>query len=321
MPSINFGGRKRKLRKSSVIILVIISIFFIYRVYMNYFYRHNKTGICYNDQSSNSHKLYLTVSDLGHSFDLLMFQYASLLGLGNLKNRRILFPADTALENIFNLKYISSDNTECWFKQSELIPMAYDETIIDLPERNVTIAGFLQSWKYFYTVEQTVRQEFRLKGYILKMTQTRFNKFIANADEVTVIGIHVSRSHTISMNGISQSNIAPISYIQKAMKHMRDKFKNVKFLAVCDDINWCQAYIKDHDVVIVDDDVSPESQLAMLSICDHSIITVSTLGYWGAWLAKGYVVYYKDFIRENSALGKFIRYEDFFPAQWISIGS
>ena len=37
------------------------------------------------------------------------------------------------------------------------------------------------------------------------------------------------------------------------------------------------------------------TDMAIMSLCDHIIITAFTFGWWGAWLSKGNVVYLHDY--------------------------
>ncbi|KAK6181757.1 hypothetical protein SNE40_009546 [Patella caerulea] len=317
MASITIGGRKRTLRKSSVILLILIPFVLVAKVYINYFY--NDSGICHNDVPSNSNKLYLTVA-VDSTLEILMFEYASLLGLSHVNKRRSSFPANTMLENMFYIRYTSSERTDCWDKRIESIPMGYDASLTSLPQRNVSIKGYLQSWKYFQSIEHTIRKEFRFKNHILQETKTKFNNYIDKAKDRAVVGVHVAGNNILYMGDVIQGlNKAPLNYIQNAMKHMRSKYRNVKFLFLCDDRNWCQAYIKGSDVVVADE-ADSKTHLILLSLCHHSIVTTGLIGYWGAWLANGHTVYYSDYIRRQSAMAKQIRYNDFFPPHWVPMG-
>ncbi|XP_050407681.1 galactoside alpha-(1,2)-fucosyltransferase 2 [Patella vulgata] len=321
MASITIGGRKRTLRKSSVILLILIPFVLVAKVYLNYFY--NDSGICYNDAPFNSNKLYLTVTVTVESpLEILMFKYASLLGLSFENKRQPSFPANTMLENMFYIRSTSSGRTDCWDKRIESIPMGYDASLTSLPQRNVSIKGYLQSWKYFQSIEQTIRKEFRFKNHILQETKTKFNKYIDKAKESVVVGVHVAGNNVLLYMGdvIQGLNKAPLTYIQNAMKHMRSKYRNVKFLVLCDDRNWCQAYIKGSDDVVFTDEADSRTALILLSLCHHSIVTTGLIGYWGAWLANGHTVYYNDYIRRQSAMAKQIRYNDFFPPHWVPMG-
>ena len=64
-----------------------------------------------------------------------------------------------------------------------------------------------------------------------------------------------------------------------------------------------------------------EVDLAVLSRCNHTIMTVGTFGWWAAWLASGQVVYYANFPRPNSPLAtEFSKSKaDYFPPNWVGL--
>ena len=59
--------------------------------------------------------------------------------------------------------------------------------------------------------------------------------------------------------------------------------------------------------------------LVLLSLCNHSIMTVGTFGWWGSWLTNGTVVYYDYQNKPGSYFARRMRTEDFFPPSWIPI--
>ncbi|ELU02435.1 hypothetical protein CAPTEDRAFT_40679, partial [Capitella teleta] len=59
--------------------------------------------------------------------------------------------------------------------------------------------------------------------------------------------------------------------------------------------------------------------LCVLSSCNHSIITVGTFGWWGAYLAGGRVVYYKDYPLRHTFLSRHFAKRDFFLPHWVGL--
>jgi galactoside 2-L-fucosyltransferase 1/2 len=63
---------------------------------------------------------------------------------------------------------------------------------------------------------------------------------------------------------------------------------------------------------------SASADLAILSSCNHSVVTAGSFGWWAAWLANGYTVYYGNyppFDRVN--LTSHAR--DYIPTNWFGI--
>ena len=60
-----------------------------------------------------------------------------------------------------------------------------------------------------------------------------------------------------------------------------------------------------------------------MTLCDHTIITAGTFGWWAAWLAGGTVVYLADYPRPRSYMERkvMIRRENYYPPDWIPIAN
>lgn len=65
---------------------------------------------------------------------------------------------------------------------------------------------------------------------------------------------------------------------------------------------------------------SPGQDLAILSLCNHTVVSAGTFGWWAAWLANGTTVYFDNWPRNGTKLdGKFDR-RDYYPSHWVPIG-
>ena len=57
-------------------------------------------------------------------------------------------------------------------------------------------------------------------------------------------------------------------------------------------------------------------ELALLTLCDHTIMSVGTFSWWAAFLAGGDVVYYKNHILPNTRVGSFYNDTQYFLPHW-----
>jgi galactoside 2-L-fucosyltransferase 1/2 len=48
-----------------------------------------------------------------------------------------------------------------------------------------------------------------------------------------------------------------------------------------------------------DKEVKKNVKDIFLSMCNHTIITVGSFGWWSAWLANGTTVYFKDVAKQK----------------------
>ena len=60
--------------------------------------------------------------------------------------------------------------------------------------------------------------------------------------------------------------------------------------------------------------------LAVLSMCDHMIVSAGTFGWWAAWLANGTTVYFDNWPRNGTTLDNMFDRRDYYPRHWIPIG-
>jgi galactoside 2-L-fucosyltransferase 1/2 len=57
--------------------------------------------------------------------------------------------------------------------------------------------------------------------------------------------------------------------------------------------------------------------MALMTLCDHVIVTAGTFGWWGAWLSGGITVYYKGYPGHN--LSNRFNLFDYYPSHWIGL--
>jgi galactoside 2-L-fucosyltransferase 1/2 len=76
-------------------------------------------------------------------------------------------------------------------------------------------------------------------------------------------------------------------------------------------VNWKFKYI------FLSTYTDPNIDLAILTMCDHTIITSGSFGWWAGWLAGGMVVYYKGFPKPNTSMGNCLNHSDYYLPNWI----
>lgn len=185
---------------------------------------------------------------------------------------------------------------------------------------NLTAWGYLQSWKYFEKSIEEVRRAFSFKSRYLQKAR-KFLRVNSKPGQV-LVGMHIRRgdftSRFFSGRGYT---VADGNYTRKAMEWQRSKFKNVLFVVVSDDKKWCRDNIKGNDVIF-SNATEAIIDLAIMSLCNHCIITGGSFGWWGGWLANGTVIYLKDFPRPGSQLDKKMDLrQNYYPPGWIGMSN
>ena len=108
--------------------------------------------------------------------------------------------------------------------------------------------------------------------------------------DVTLVGIHIRRQDMLVEENVYHGyRTAPLSYFVRAMLYFARKYLNVHFVVVSDDILWAKSQLpQSYDSVSFSDQgFDSPIDLAILSLCNHTIGSVGTFSWWGAWLAGG----------------------------------
>jgi len=109
---------------------------------------------------------------------------------------------------------------------------------------------------------------------------------------LTDFGQHLQRFWNVSL--------ATQDYFTSAMQYFEDKYENVLFYVISDDMKSAKEYIHTEQnkkfniawpyngAVKEGSNTWPQTDLALLSLSNHSIITFGTFGLWGSLLGNGY---------------------------------
>ena len=248
----------------------------------------------------------------------LMFQYAALLGVAHRHNFTAVISPKFPLINVFNLPNVADIDTSGMVLLRARKCCTYNKKFekIDI-KHNYTLYGNLQSWRYFYEINTTIRRIYKVKNIYLKPA-VDFLKRISREGNANVC-VHIRRGdmllRSFSKRGFS---VAGLGYINKAMSYFKTRLTDPLFIVLSDDKRWCKSNLNRNNTVISPFD-TPYVDLALMTLCDHAIITSGTFGWWGAWLSNGNVVYYKDFPRPNSSLETQTNRHDYYPASWVGL--
>ena len=260
-----------------------------------------------------------------------VFQYVSALGIAHHNNRSVVFnPEMIKLKAIFpktEVKFLN-DPPE-WEKLVEIGPNRFDPQFFNLPQKNITIGTFFQSFKYFEDIFGDIYN--KTLSYFDESMLTAARRFIDKAKrdykqrkkigiketKITSVCVHARRGDFVSIS----SFIVPSSLdIQNAMNYMQNKFKHTVLIVISNDIKWCAGNLNRSNVYFSNLTSANEDFVLMCS-CDHMIMTVGTFGWWGAWFTSwrgGISMYYAHLFSRNSLLYKAMNRHDWFPPHWVA---
>lgn len=112
-------------------------------------------------------------------------------------------------------------------------------------------------------------------------------------DDLVVVGVHHRRGDHLAYERAYNIPHISMTYLGPSMDLFIQKYNNsVMFLYVSDDKEWGEGHFRrDRSVVISRSESEPieatGEDLALLSLCDHMIITRGTYSKWAARLAGG----------------------------------
>ncbi|UJR24796.1 hypothetical protein I4U23_006171 [Adineta vaga] len=110
----------------------------------------------------------------------------------------------------------------------------------------------------------------------------------SSLEPMTWVGIHIRRGDFLTFFKIDTS----VEYLSWSMNYYRRKYVNTRFLIASDDKKYVQTHFGNFsDVFVTPSGFFSGEDMAALALCEHTIVTAGTYGWWAAWLAGGDVVH------------------------------
>ena len=264
-----------------------------------------------------------------------MFAFAAVIGIAAQNNMTAIIDSATPLISIFRIVEQTSDQLEnslsvvdygehegrvgTYDNATRQLLRAVNRTHQQVPSI-IRLCCYFQSWRYFDEFADRVRQNFRFREAIAAAADA-FLASVPKRQDATRVGVHVRRGDMVGGNHA----IATPNYFRSAMRYFSERYRNVQFVVCSDDIAWCHRTLP----ALVDSTANIEMKfsegrsghvdLAILSRCDHVIISVGSFGWWGAWLANGTTIYYANWPKSGSQLDRCVNKYDYFPPRWIAM--
>ena len=262
----------------------------------------------------------------------LLFQYSATIGIANYTNRKAVFDKEMlSLTNIFPQLKVNVVNKppKSWKKITERAVWDFDEKFFNLPMENVTIDGYVSSFRYF---EKLLPWFYRdVLAQFDRVLLTKAEHFLQNVKEQyearnngtvpKTVCVHVRRGDkaTKFARDVMSHRLPPPEDILNAMKYMESEKKHAAFIIASDTKEWCRQHLHRPNVY-VSNLTSFYEDFVLMSNCDDMIMTVGTFGWWASWLTSqrgGTVMYYKFPFVEGSKKDKLLNRHNSFPEDWI----
>ena len=299
---------------------------------------HGKTQV----KKSIDRRPFITVNTKGRLGNK-MFEYAALLGIADTNNFVPVLPKQMEnLKRVFNVTAQVSDNKLRFiqyaeFHQKKPHNQSFDRDTGNLQRNNTNLTGYFQSWKYWIHIETQIRNEFQFQHDIQQEAESYINMIRAKqfgAKNNIVIGIHARRGDFLSKES-NRTGRAPshASYFRNAMNFYHNKFvandsslfennnrTQLIYIVASDAIRWCKSNIQG-DNVFYSEGHDAAVDLAILSMCDHMIMSGGTFGWWASFLSNGTVTYDPLTVRPGSIKFRAINPDEYYMPHWIPLQS
>jgi hypothetical protein len=159
--------------------------------------------------------------------------------------------------------------------------LLFDKKFLEVPQKEY-IKGYFQTEKYFASITPILRKQFIVKKELCSTT-LRYLKEITI--QKNACSLHIRRGDYISdEKANSVHGTCDLQYYKKAIKLIRNEFKDAHFFIFSDDISWARKNLVDKNVTYIEHTVIPHEDMHLMSLCKHNITANSSFSWWGAWL-------------------------------------
>ena len=149
----------------------------------------------------------------------------------------------------------------------------------------ISTQPILKKISYFF--RNIYQQKFRFQPDFASHNHHLFKQELTYSNQSTWIGIHIRRSDFVHLKYSS-----PNTYLFTAIKYYSEHYSNAHFIVASDDKPYCQNLFRNYsNIFITPNSFSIGEDLITLSLCQHSIVTGGTFGWWSAFLANGQVIH------------------------------
>jgi Glycosyl transferase family 11 len=161
--------------------------------------------------------------------------------------------------------------------------LGFDAAVLELPDGSRLWAE-LQSPRYFAGAERDVRWLLDLAPFVAPEAA----RALRAGGDAPIVGIHLRRGDYV---GNPMFFVDLSTYVQRAVGYFRSRMA-CRFMVFSDDPAWCKAQtvFQAPDMAHAADlGLAPGpaiNDMALMSVCDHQIISNSSFSWWAAWLNR-----------------------------------
>ncbi|XP_055469538.1 galactoside alpha-(1,2)-fucosyltransferase 2 isoform X2 [Psammomys obesus] len=280
------------------------------------------------DPASAERQGMFTINSIGRLGNQ-MGEYATLFALARMNGKPAFIPASmhSALAPIFriSLPVLHGDTAGRIPWQNYHLNDWMEDRYRHIPGRYVRLTGYPCSWTFYHHLRPEILQEFTLHDHVREEAQAFLRRLRVNGSQPsTFVGVHVRRGDYVHvMPNVWKGVVADRGYLEKALDRFRARYSAPVFVVTSNGMAWCRENIDASrgDVVFAGNGIegSPAKDFALLTQCNHTVMTIGTFGIWAAYLAGGDTIYLANYTLPNSPFLKIFKPEAAFLPEWVGI--
>lgn len=257
----------------------------------------------------------ITFSHLGHHGRLgnQLFQYALLRGVAAETGHYIALPTQVSARRELPGRHpgdprdghlLDAFNIPPDFFREKLVTKRvyrekqyhFDPDVFRVDD-GTDFVGYFQTEKYFARVPHLVRAELTPNWGYMSQAKMDLQAWVPIIGGNPVVAIHMRRGDNVHGGGMDPAEHAksipcqPLSYYHNAVAWMREHVnRELSYVVLSNtpsDAEWCRVHFPlENAVYRGGPEEDPIHDLAMMMVCDHLIVSNSTLSWWAAWLSE-----------------------------------
>jgi Glycosyl transferase family 11 len=194
----------------------------------------------------------------------------------------------------------------------------FDPAVLQAPDHSYLV-GYWQSEKYFKSIEAALRSEFTFKHRLSDEGEAMAATIRSTANSVC---LHVRRGDFVD-NPVATRwhGVCDLKYYTEGVSLVSNKLRTPHLFVFSDDLPWCREHLLlDAPKTFVELShvgTQPEEHLALMSMCEHYLISNSSFAWWAVWLndrSSRLVISPKRWFTDPS-----MRISDMIPDDWIRL--
>lgn len=260
-----------------------------------------------------------------------MGQYATLYALAKANGRPAFIPEHmhSTLAPLFriSLPVLHSATAHSITWRNYHLDDWMQERYRHIQDRYVRLTGYPCSWTFYHHLRPEILREFSLHEHVRRQAQAFLGELrVQGSRPRTFVGVHVRRGDYVHvMPRVWKGVVADRGYLQQALDWFRARYPAPVFVVTSNGMAWCRENMDTSrgDVVFAGNGLegSPGRDFALLTQCNHTVMTIGTFGIWAAYLAGGDTVYLANYTLPDSPFLKLFKPEAAFLPEWVGIAA